>query len=221
MRVLLLVALVMSAALAAAGCGDNEAGADDAFVENVADTTLNPTPTPEGELGATTALGEFKGEAERGFGVPLEVALGERLAVEEVINVTLTFLEVREDTRCPAGQTCDDPGRAAIVVSVLTGGLSLGETEFALEGGGGGRTQEDGGQPVDPAAGPAASAERRWQRGHRLRSNRSADPLGTRPGGRSLPAAFGRSRPGLSSVPNRSAHGRMESDPTKSHRFAL
>ena len=135
MRVLLLVALVMCAALAAAGCGDNEAGADEAFVENVADTTLNPTPTPEGELGATTALGEFKGEAERGFGVPLEIAIGERLAVEEVINVTLTFLEVREDTRCPAGQTCDDPGRAAILVSVLTGGLSLGETEFALEGG--------------------------------------------------------------------------------------
>ena len=134
---LFLFVLLAIGALAAAACGGgaSESGADENFVENVADTSLNPTPTPEGELGATTALGDFKGEAERGFGVPLEISIGERLAVEEVIKVTLTFLEVVEDTRCPAGQTCDDPGRAAILVSVLTGGLSLGETEFALEGG--------------------------------------------------------------------------------------
>ena len=129
-------ALLISGALVAAACGgDPGAGADENFVEQVANTDLNPTPTPEGELGATTALGDFKGEAERGFGVPLEIKLGERLAVEEVIKVTLTFIEVVEDTRCPEGQACDDPGRAAILVSVLTGGLSLGETEFSLEGG--------------------------------------------------------------------------------------
>ncbi len=128
--------MLVAAALAAVACGGGgDSGADESFVESVADTNLNPTPTPEGELGATTALGDFKGEAERGFGVPLEIKLGERLAVEEVIKVTLTFIEVVEDTRCPPGQACDDPGRAVILVSVLTGGLSLGETEFVLEGG--------------------------------------------------------------------------------------
>ncbi len=105
------------------------------FVAQVADTRLDPDPTPEGELGDTTILGEFKSDTERGFGVPLEIKLGEELFVEAVINVRLTFIALTEDTRCREGETCDDPGRAAINVGVRVGGLSLGETEFALEGG--------------------------------------------------------------------------------------
>ena len=142
-RTFALSLLTASLLLIAAACGgsdsDSEAtenlGTGDDFVAQVSDTRLDPDPTPEGELGATTALGDFKGDAERGFGVPLEMVIGEELFVETTINVRLTFIGVVEDTRCPEGETCDDPGRAAINVGVRVGGLALGETEFSLEGG--------------------------------------------------------------------------------------
>lgn len=142
-RIFALSLLTVSLLLIAAACGGSDSDSDtavktgtgDDFVAQVDDTRLNPDPTPEGELGDTTRIGEFKGNEQRGFGIPLEVALGEELFVEAVINVRLTFIAVVEDTRCPAGETCDDPGRAAINVGVRVGGLSLGETEFALEGG--------------------------------------------------------------------------------------
>ena len=142
-KLLLFGLLTLSLTLVAAACGGDSgdpgdsggAAADAGFEENIADTRLNPDPTPEGELGSTTALGDFRDNADRGFGVPLEVALGVQLEVEAVIKVRLTFLAVVEDTRCPEGATCDDPGRAAINVGVFIGGLDLGETEFSLEGG--------------------------------------------------------------------------------------
>jgi hypothetical protein len=112
---------------------DDDNGAD--FVAQVDDTRLNPDPTPEGELGDTTLIGEFRSDADRGYGTPHDFAVGEELVVDAVIKVRLTFIGVVEDTRCAEGATCDDPGRAAINVGIVMGGLNLGETEFSLEGG--------------------------------------------------------------------------------------
>jgi hypothetical protein len=140
--------LVASLMIIAAACGGGDSapvstsdsgnasdlGTGDDFVDNVADTRIDPDPTPEGELGDTTALGEFRGNEDRGFGIPLEVALGELIEIEAVIKVRLTFLNLVEDTRCAEGATCDAPGRAAINVGIFLGGLDLGQTEFALEG---------------------------------------------------------------------------------------
>ena len=142
-RIFALSLLAASLLLIAAACGGSDSdsgatengGSGEDFVAQVADTRLNPDPTPESELGVILAVGDFKGDEARGFGVPLEVAIGELLEVESVIKVRLTFKSVVEDTRCPAGETCDDPGRAAIKVGVFVGGLNLGDTEFTLEGG--------------------------------------------------------------------------------------
>jgi hypothetical protein len=139
--------LVASLLVIAAACGGGDSdpvstsdsgnasnlGTGDDFVDNVADTRIDPDPTPEGELGSTTALGDFRSSEDRGFGIPLEVGLGELLEVDAVIKVRLTYIETVEDTRCAEGATCDTPGRAAIKVGIFLGGLDLGETEFALE----------------------------------------------------------------------------------------
>ena len=139
-RLLALSFLALSIVVVSTACGGGsqfgvKSNEDEDFVANVADTRLNPTPTAEGDLGATTALGDYVGEGERGFGVPLEIKLGEILRVEEVIKVTLDFIDVIEDTRCPEGETCDDSGRAAITLGIQSGGMSLGKTQFTLEGG--------------------------------------------------------------------------------------
>ena len=138
---------LLALALAAAACtgGSNTNTNTEGGFTSETFTGQVVEPTPEGELGSTTALGEFRSVEERGFGVPQEVAIGETLVVEEVIKVTLIFLSVVEDTRCPEGETCDDPGRAAINVSVRAGGLLMGETEFALEGGVAGDPRRMGG----------------------------------------------------------------------------
>lgn len=150
-RLLALSCLTLSIVVIATACGGGsqfgvKSATDEDFVANVDDTRLNPTPTAEGDLGATTALGEYVGEGERGFGVPLEIKLGEILRVEEVIKVTLDFIGVVEDTRCPENETCDDPGRAAITLGIQSGGMSLGKTEFTLEGGIAGDPRKMGGK---------------------------------------------------------------------------
>jgi hypothetical protein len=130
----------------AAACGGGDSTSDsvttsnlgtgDNFVDNVADTRINPDPTPEGELsGLQGGGGDFIPDAERGFGIPHEFVIGEELVVDSVIKVRLTFVGVVEDTRCAEGATCEDPGRAVVSIRIVLGGLVLGETEFALEGG--------------------------------------------------------------------------------------
>ena len=140
-RTFILSLLPASLLFIAAACGGSDSGATenggtgDDFVAQVADTRLNPDPTPESELGVILAVGDFRSDAERGYGIPHEFAVGEELVVDAVIKVRLTFVGVVEDTRCPEGATCDDPGRAAVNIRIVLGGLVLGETEFALEGG--------------------------------------------------------------------------------------
>ena len=138
-RILLVfVTLIIVFTLACGGSG----GASDSFKDAVRqesitdDTRIAPTPTVETELGTYGGGGgEITKLEDRGFGVPQEIPLGEEFMFEEVITVTVDFRELISDSRCADGASCDDPGQAVVKLGMRSGGMSMGASDFIIEGG--------------------------------------------------------------------------------------
>ena len=62
--------------------------------------------------------------------------VGERMASPaQGDGLTVTFIEVVEDTRCPAGSQCGSPGQATIRVHIAWFGQDVGELSLTLEDG--------------------------------------------------------------------------------------
>ena len=52
--------------------------------------------------------------------VPFEMGVGDE-AYLTVADLTITFSMVFEDTRCPVGETCEQPGRAGMLLDISRG----------------------------------------------------------------------------------------------------
>lgn len=112
--------------------------------------TPTPEPTPTEEPAIDEAALEFAEpvDADPGIGkTSVELATPVRLGIGQEISSPLgpgglivEFLGVVEDTRCPVGETCAEPGRAVIRVKLRVPAGPLGESEIALEGGQAGPT---------------------------------------------------------------------------------
>ena len=63
-----------------------------------------------------------------------EVKLHESAIIESK-DLRIEFIEVLEDSRCPAGVTCIWAGRARALIGISLGGEDLGRHERILEGG--------------------------------------------------------------------------------------
>lgn len=62
---------------------------------------------------------------------PFELLVGQEAVVSSE-DLTITFVDVPEDSRCPASTNCDASGRARVRVDVTAGGRQLGLHELVL-----------------------------------------------------------------------------------------
>jgi hypothetical protein len=67
-------------------------------------------------------------------GMEVMVGMGQSAAVAET-GLTVTLLEVTEDSRCPSDAICIQPGQATVLVMVEQNGEELGELSLTLAGG--------------------------------------------------------------------------------------
>ncbi len=135
-----------------AGCSTGGTGAESTLTgvepaEPVVEE--QPTPTPVGgsrTSGRDASQFAFSSQvidAEDGeevtvapLGTLVRLDVGERMASPSQGNgLTVTFLEVEEDTRCPEGAACESPGRATIRVHIAWFGQDVGELSLTLEDG--------------------------------------------------------------------------------------
>jgi hypothetical protein len=107
------------------------------------DATATPRPTPTAQ--PLNLAFEFPDAVEANptgettlteLGIPARVPLGQEMTSPKgvVAGMTARFVKVIEDTRCPAGQTCDAPGRVVIQIS-LRADSPLGTSELTIEDG--------------------------------------------------------------------------------------
>ena len=132
------ITLIILFSIACGGSGGASASFKDAERSEVIsdDTRIEPTPTVETQLGEYGGGGgEVTSLEDRGFGLPQDIALGEEYMFQEVTTVTVDFRELLSDTRCPEGNTCEDPGQAVVKLGVRSGGMSMGASDFVIEAG--------------------------------------------------------------------------------------
>ncbi len=106
-----------------------------------ATATPRPTPTPQ-PLNLAFEFPEAVESNPTGettlteLGVPVRLPLGQEMTSPKgvVSGMTARFVTVIEDTRCPAGQTCEAPGRVVIQIS-LRADSPLGTSEMIIEDG--------------------------------------------------------------------------------------
>jgi len=141
------ITLIILFAIACGGSGGASASFKDAERSEVIsdDTRIEPTPTVETQLGEYGGGGgEVTSLEDRGFGLPQEIPLGEEFSFQEVTTVTVDFRELVSDTRCPEGNTCEDPGHAVVKLGLRSGGMSMGASDFVVEAGALGETKNLG-----------------------------------------------------------------------------
>ncbi len=105
--------------------------------------TPEPTPTPRPEVDAAALTFADPVDAEPGpDATSVDLATPVRLRPGQEIfspkgpgGLIVEFMEVVEDTRCPPGEACPDPGRAVIRVKLRVPSGPLGESEIELAGG--------------------------------------------------------------------------------------
>ena len=105
--------------------------------------TAEPTPTEEPEIDAAAIEFAEPVDANPGTGATsVDLATPVRLSPGQEISspkgpggLIVEFIELVEDTRCPAGDTCAEPGRVVIRVKLRVPSGPLGESEIELEGG--------------------------------------------------------------------------------------
>ena len=104
--------------------------------------TPEPTPTEEPEIDEAALEFAEPVDANPGVGAtPVELATPVRLSPGQEISSPLgpgglivEFMGLVEDTRCPAGETCAEPGRVVIRVKLRVPSGPLGEAEIELKG---------------------------------------------------------------------------------------
>ena len=70
------------------------------------------------------------------LGTLVRLKVGQRMASpSKGDGLTVTFLEVTEDSRCPEGAECSEPGQAEIRVHIAWFGQDVGELSLTLQGG--------------------------------------------------------------------------------------
>ena len=62
----------------------------------------------------------------------IDIPIGKLVEVE-IDGLTLEFLEVTEDSRCPANVVCVWAGQAKVVIAAIDGGRDLGKHELVLD----------------------------------------------------------------------------------------
>jgi hypothetical protein len=68
--------------------------------------------------------------------IPVARHLEQKLASPSLVSgLSVVFVEVIEDSRCPTGDECDSPGTVTIRVDTASGTLSTGDTTLILEAG--------------------------------------------------------------------------------------
>ncbi len=84
-----------------------------------------PDPVESNPTGETTLVE---------LGVPVRLPLGQEMTspLSVVAGMTARFISVIEDTRCPAGQTCETPGRVVVKID-LRADSPLGTSEMIIE----------------------------------------------------------------------------------------
>ena len=107
-----------------------------------AEPTPRPTPTPEPELDASALSFAEPVDADPGLNATsVDLASPVRLRPGQEISspkgpggLIVEFVGVIEDTRCPPGETCAEPGRAVVHVKLRVPSGPLGEAEMELAG---------------------------------------------------------------------------------------
>ena len=66
--------------------------------------------------------------------IPVALHLDQKLSSPSLVSgLTVLFVEVVEDSRCPTGDECDSPGTVTIRVDTASGTLPTGDTTLVLE----------------------------------------------------------------------------------------
>jgi hypothetical protein len=88
-----------------------------------------------GATGATFHTpGDPAGQTGQDIDRKIEVKLHDTAIIESQ-DLTIEFIEVIEDSRCPANVVCIWAGRARVLIAIAFGGEELGRYDLALEGG--------------------------------------------------------------------------------------
>lgn len=156
-RLVALAAIALVIALAALACSGN--GDDPGPTETEPEPTTAPTATPttqaaaqatepagpddsaesEGsslQLGETIVAPEGQRATEAPLLTPVSLRLGQKLASPSLVSgLTIDFVEVVEDTRCPAGAECPSPGSVTVRIKTASGVLDTGDTTLVLQDG--------------------------------------------------------------------------------------
>ena len=141
-----LAPIALAIALAASACSGTE---DDASAMRPT-PTLAPQATPTAQVPVESAaapeakvtglaLGEtvIAPEGQRLTEVPLltpvALRIGQKLASPSLVSgLAIDFVEVVEDSRCPVGAECPNPGTATVRIKTTSGVLDTGETTLVL-----------------------------------------------------------------------------------------
>lgn len=83
---------------------------------------------------AACAAGQESGDVTARLALPFELGV-EQTAVIESEDLSLTFMEVSEDSRCPTGVECVWEGQVTTLISVSIGDKDAGEHSLTLREG--------------------------------------------------------------------------------------
>ena len=147
-RLGILTVAVFLFALAAAACSDSDsdavATAPTAVTEvsetEVMEDTVVEEPVVEVTDGPvfedTVMAPEGQRTTEVLINIPVALHLDQKIASPSLVSgLSVFFLEVIEDSRCPTGDECASPGTVTIRVDTASGVLPTGETTLILEAG--------------------------------------------------------------------------------------
>ena len=156
-RLGILTVAVFLFAIAAAACSDSDSDTVATVPTEVTEVQASPTDVPETEAMEEameetaveeTAMEEADGpvfadtvmaaEGERTtevlINIPVALHIDQKIASPSLVSgLSVFFLEVVEDSRCPTGDECESPGTVTIRVDTASGVLPTGETTLILE----------------------------------------------------------------------------------------
>ena len=151
LAVLALIAVLAAFVVAACSGSEDEVVTADPTATTVAESTVvekatpkptaEPTKKPVVDAGGlafkdTVVAPEGQRTTEVLTFVPVALHIGQKLASPSLVSgLTVDFVEVVEDTRCPVGAECDSPGQAIVRVRTASGVLDTGETSITILGG--------------------------------------------------------------------------------------
>ena len=139
--------------LAAVACSDSDS-AEPVVVEATTVTVAEASPTdvPAPEATEVTVVEEPAAESDGPVfqdtvvapegqrttevlnNIPVALHLEQKLSSPSLVSgLTVLFVEVVEDSRCPTGDECDSPGTVTIRVDTASGTLPTGDTTLVLE----------------------------------------------------------------------------------------